>query len=156
MIFTFCDIPKTTDVLRSRYRYILYTQASLFAFLHGSNIVKDKYIRLFALFQPFCDPIDPLYFRFLPELSGLPPCATAHGAAILDLITWKLQAVVFKFICAQKGCARGDTAPLRNPRYCGVSKPIREWQFSLLRFAIDCCKHKWIIYLGKMLNIFTI
>ena len=33
---------------------------------------------------------------------------------------------------------RGTTCKLRNPRYFGVSKPIREWQLSLLRFAIDC------------------
>ena len=33
---------------------------------------------------------------------------------------------------------RGTTCNLRNPRYFGVSKPIREWQLSLLRFAIDC------------------
>jgi hypothetical protein len=35
---------------------------------------------------------------------------------------------------------RGTTCNLRNPRYFGVSKPIREWQLSLLRFAIDCWK----------------
>jgi hypothetical protein len=33
---------------------------------------------------------------------------------------------------------RGTTCNLRNPRYFGVNKPIREWQLSLLRFAIDC------------------
>jgi hypothetical protein len=33
---------------------------------------------------------------------------------------------------------RGTTCNLRNPRYFGVNKLIREWQISLLRFAIDC------------------
>jgi hypothetical protein len=33
---------------------------------------------------------------------------------------------------------RGITCNLRNPRYSGVRKPIREWQLSLLRFAINC------------------
>jgi hypothetical protein len=33
---------------------------------------------------------------------------------------------------------REITCNLRNPRYSGVRKPIREWQLSLLRFAINC------------------
>jgi hypothetical protein len=33
---------------------------------------------------------------------------------------------------------RVTTCNLRNPRYSSVLKPIREWQLSLLRFAIDC------------------
>jgi hypothetical protein len=33
---------------------------------------------------------------------------------------------------------RGTICNLRNPRYSAVRKPMREWQLSLLRFAIDC------------------
>jgi hypothetical protein len=56
----------------------------------------------------------------------------------LERLRYPVSGLRVRVIYMRVTVNRGTTCNLRNPRYSGVRKPIREWELLLLKFAIDC------------------